>query len=94
MVLRTFSLPRSWGEAYLFVLYKGKGEESDPKNYRRITLSNVSRKLFECCLAESFRKVLESSGYFTFFSVSFSSEAKCGREPAFRRLALSGNDRF
>ncbi len=40
-------VPRAWGEAELFILYKGKGLRTVADNYRAIALSNDFRRIFE-----------------------------------------------
>ncbi len=40
-------LPAPWGEAELFILYKGKGSRSLADNYRAIALSNDFRRIYE-----------------------------------------------
>ena len=40
-------IPSSWGECELFILFKGKGQRSDPDNYRGINLINDFCRLYE-----------------------------------------------
>ncbi len=47
LMLRTGEIPSDWDEAFLFVLYKGKGDKSDPNSYRGITLKSQFLKLLE-----------------------------------------------
>lgn len=64
-------IPNSyWGFSFLFVLFKGKGERTDPRSYRGITLSSVLEKLFEFCLSERIRNFIESRDFFDFFQSS------------------------
>jgi hypothetical protein len=52
IVLRSGRVPDSWGSAFLFVLYKGKGDRSDPNNYRGITLKSQFLKLLESVMCQ------------------------------------------
>jgi exonuclease III len=54
IILRSSEIPESWDEALLFVLYKGKGDKSDPNNYRGITLKSHFLKLLEAVLCSRF----------------------------------------
>lgn len=55
IMLNTGELPEVWNEAYLYVLYKGKGDVSCKNNYRGITLKSHHLKLFESLLMNRFR---------------------------------------
>ncbi len=54
MLLQTAEIPDDWDHAFLFVLYKGKGDPSDPNNYHGITLKSQFLKLFETVLCNRF----------------------------------------
>jgi hypothetical protein len=41
------SIPPSWGENKLFILYKGKGSRTMADNYRAIALSNDFRRVYK-----------------------------------------------
>jgi hypothetical protein len=41
------TVPTSWGESELFILFKGKGLRTVADNYRAIALSNDFRRIFE-----------------------------------------------
>jgi hypothetical protein len=43
-------IPSDWEKAYLFILYKGKGEKTSPDSFRGITLKSHVLKLFESLL--------------------------------------------
>ena len=44
------SVPSSWKEAMIVSIYKGKGADSDPANYRPISLLNVFYKVYAALL--------------------------------------------
>jgi hypothetical protein len=47
-------IPTSWGDAIVFILYKGKGDRGFPTNYRFISLSNDFIRIYERLLQERF----------------------------------------
>jgi hypothetical protein len=47
LILASSEVPIIWNEAFLFVLYKGKGDKSDPNNYSGITLKLHFLKLLD-----------------------------------------------
>ncbi len=54
LMLNSAVIPDDWDHAFLFVLYKGKGDPSDPNNYRGITLKSHFLKLFETVMCNRF----------------------------------------
>ena len=48
-ILRSGHYPNSWCNGYIVPIYK-KGDSSDPKNYRGITISSCLRKVFSVIL--------------------------------------------
>ena len=46
IVPQTGKIPRAWSIGYISPIYKGKGEENDPDNYRGITVLSCFGKLF------------------------------------------------
>jgi hypothetical protein len=50
LVLARSEIPESWEKAYLFILYKGKGDKTSPDSFRGITLKSHLLKLFETLL--------------------------------------------
>ena len=46
IVLQTDKIPHAWSIGYISPIYKGKGEENDPDNYRGITVLSCFGKLF------------------------------------------------
>ena len=46
IVLQTGKIPHAWSIGYISPIYKGKGEENDPDNYRGITVLSCFGKLF------------------------------------------------
>jgi hypothetical protein len=47
LCFHTGTVPSSWGESELFILYKGKGLRTVADNYRAIALSNDVRRIYE-----------------------------------------------
>jgi hypothetical protein len=47
IVLAQGEIPLEWERAYLFILYKGKGDKTSPDSFRGITLKSHMLKLFE-----------------------------------------------
>ena len=45
-------MPEDWRSAVIVVLYKGKGERTEYKNYRDISLLNVVGKLYAQILVD------------------------------------------
>ncbi len=54
LILKFSEIPEEWDHAFLFVLYKGKGDRADPNNYRGITLKSHFLKLFEAIICNRF----------------------------------------
>ena len=52
-------IPDSWTKAYLFVLYKGKGDRTSPNSFRGITLKSHLLKLFEVVLCNRLTRWLD-----------------------------------
>src|SRR5690606_135029 len=50
--LETGNIPDDWKLSMLKVLYKGKGEMTDPNAYRGIALESTIFKLFTKCVAK------------------------------------------
>ena len=46
-------VPEYWRSAVIVPLYKGKGERTECKNYRGISLLNVLRKIYVGILVDS-----------------------------------------
>ncbi len=61
LMLETATIPDGWDHAFLFVLYKGKGDPSDPNNYRGITLKSQFLQLFETVLCNRFTQWCSSA---------------------------------
>ncbi len=53
------SVPISWGDSVVFILYKGKGDRSLPTNYRFINLNNDFLRIYERLLQLRFNQWLE-----------------------------------
>ncbi len=47
MCFSTGAVPKRWGESEVFILYKGKGEVTDPINYRGINLNDNFLRIYE-----------------------------------------------
>ena len=81
----TRTVPQEWKQALVVNIYKGKGSESDPANYRPISLLNVLYKIFAALL----QKRLAAAHDHHLRSVQFGFRAKRSTaEPTFviRRL--------
>ena len=50
-------VPEYWRSAVIFPPYKGKGERTECKNYRGISLLNMVGKIYPGILAYRFRRV-------------------------------------
>jgi hypothetical protein len=61
LILQTSEVPSEWNEAFLFVLYKGKGSKSDPNSYRGITLKLQFLKLLESVVCARLVDWIESN---------------------------------
>ena len=57
-------MPGEWDNAFLFLLYKGKGSRNSPDSYRGITLKSHFLKLFESILCARLRSKFEGNGFF------------------------------
>jgi exonuclease III len=60
LVLNGSEVPSEWDSAYLFVLYKGKGDPADANNYRGITLKSQFLKLLESVICNRLTSWFES----------------------------------
>jgi hypothetical protein len=54
VIMQNSEVPLTWNEAFLFVLYKGKGDKVDPNSYRGITLKSHFLKLLETVICNRF----------------------------------------
>jgi hypothetical protein len=63
LMLNATTVPDQWDHAFLFVLYKGKGDPSDPNNYRGIMLKSQFLKLFETVLCNRFTNWCQSENH-------------------------------
>ncbi len=61
LIVQHSEIPTEWDNAFLFVLYKGKGDRADPNNYRGITLKSHFLKLLEAILCSRFLFWAESN---------------------------------
>ena len=59
IMLRDTATPVEWERAYLFILYKGKGDKNSPDAYRGITLKSHMLKLFEAIIARRLSRWLD-----------------------------------
>ena len=58
-VWRMGSIPEEWGKTIIIPVYKGKGEKSNCKNYRGISLINHIAKIYERILESRTREIVE-----------------------------------
>ena len=59
MVLESSVVPSEWCTGIIQALFKGKGSDQDPSNYRGITLLSCVGKLFTACLNNRLSKYTE-----------------------------------
>ena len=52
----------SWSEGLMYLLYKGKGDPNDLKNYRGITVNNCISKVFSALINKRLSDLLEKRG--------------------------------
>ena len=52
----TGTIPPSWTEAWVVSIFKGKGSETDPANYRPISLLNTTYKVFAAMIQKRLAK--------------------------------------
>ena len=65
-------LPRHWKLGNIVAIFKvGKGNRSDPGNYRPITLLSCLGKTFERMISNRWRKFIERAGHFKHFQFGF-----------------------
>ena len=50
VILKTGIVPQEWCIGLIIPIYKKKGSDADPNNYRGITLLSCLGKLFTCCV--------------------------------------------
>ncbi len=72
-------MPGSWRKAFLFILYKGKGDKTSPDSFRGITLKSHLLKLFESLLQSRLSSWVEQ-------------ESSLPKEQLAYRSAMSGVD--
>jgi len=53
---RTGTIPPSWTEAWVVSIFKGKGQDTDPSNYRPISLLNTTYKIYAAMLQKRLAK--------------------------------------
>ena len=58
-------IPSAWSTSELFVIYKGKGDKSEPKNYRPINLLNDFYRLYSRLIYFRLIAWAERYNYFT-----------------------------
>ena len=59
MAFKSGVVPEDWRSAVVVPLYKGKGERSECKNYRGISLLSVVGKIYARVLVDRVRRVTE-----------------------------------
>jgi hypothetical protein len=63
LVLARGEILCDWEKAYLFILYKGKGDKTSPDSFQGITLKSHLLKLFESLLQSRMMQWMEVSGF-------------------------------
>ena len=84
--LRDSSIPMTWKQAYVTPIYK-KGNRSDPKNYRPVSLTSLVCKTMEHILVSQIMKHLESNNILVEVQHGFRSKHSCEAQ-----LFLTTND--
>ena len=74
--LRDHTIPAIWKQAYVTPIYK-KGNRSDPKNYRPVSLTSLICKTMEHILVSHIMKHLESNDILTEVQHGFRSKHSC-----------------
>lgn len=59
IIFETGFLPESWLEGRIRPIFKNRGDQLDPGNYRTITILNCSSKLFTSMLDNRLAKILD-----------------------------------
>ena len=59
IILDTGIIPKCWTEGYIIPIFKGKGPQTSPENYRPITILSCLGKLFTSVLNERLTKFVE-----------------------------------
>lgn len=62
LIFRTGEVPKVWGMGVVVTIYKGKGDRTDPNNFRGVSLLAVGGKIFGRILAERISKWAENEG--------------------------------
>ena len=57
MAFESGVVPEDWGSAVIVLLYKGKGERTECKNYRGISLLSMVGKIYVGILVERVHRV-------------------------------------
>ena len=63
--LSTGSIPDQWREAKIVPIYKKKGENSDPSNYRPVSLTVAASKVFERIIKDEMMQFLRTNNLIT-----------------------------
>jgi hypothetical protein len=70
-VFDTGTVPDDWRKAIVSMLYKGKGKRDLPTNFRAISLTSTSLKIFETLIANRLSAWAEAQSLFTFHQAGF-----------------------
>ncbi len=62
IIVKSGEVPAAWGLAFLFVLFKGKGDRANPNSYRGITLKSQFLKLLESVICARLVDWIEDNG--------------------------------
>ena len=92
MCLEQGQVPSDWSVAMVKVLYK-KGDRSDWRNYRLISLLSVVSKLFEAVLAARLSAYLDESGGLSPFQCGFRAKRRCQHHSFVLAEAIKSNAR-
>ncbi len=71
IIFATGRVPLDWRKAIVTVMYKGKGPRDLPTNFRAISLTSTSLKIFETLIANRLSSWAESKSLFTHHQAGF-----------------------
>jgi hypothetical protein len=70
-IFSTASIPPDWYKAIISVMYKGKGPQDQPTNFRAISLTSTGLKIFESLIANRLSTWAEQKSIFSYHQAGF-----------------------